>query len=219
MRYMFGDYELDEHLYQLRRVGEVVEVEPKVFDLLVYLVQHQERVVSKDELLEQLWPGQVVSETALTQCIMAARKAVGDDGTRQHTIKTQHGRGYRFVAPLTTSPPLVSSQSSGASKEDEESHKANGKNHKAKVEETERETEKVPAPDAELRSQDSGLSPQHFPAFRFRRGLVLMVALLLIVTVLTVQYLSLPTPSTQPLIPNPSRCPTSLPLLFSLSSI
>jgi TolB-like protein/DNA-binding winged helix-turn-helix (wHTH) protein len=107
MIYRFADCELDEHLYQLRRNGTPVALEPKVFDVLAYLLQHHDRVVSKDELLDQLWPGQVVSETALTQCVMAARKAVGDDGNRQHTIKTQHGRGYRFVAEVISREALT----------------------------------------------------------------------------------------------------------------
>ena len=104
MVYRFANCELDEHLYQLRCDGTPVALEPKVFDVLAYLVQHHDRVISKDELLDKLWPGQIVSETALTQCIMAARKAVGDDGNRQHIIKTQHGRGYRFIATVTTDP-------------------------------------------------------------------------------------------------------------------
>ena len=95
MLYHFHDYELDERLYQLRRGGKPVEIEPKVFDVLVYLLHHRDHIVSKDELLDKLWPEQVVSETALTRCIVAARKAVGDNGTKQHVIETQHGRGYR----------------------------------------------------------------------------------------------------------------------------
>lgn len=138
MHYRFGDYELNVQLYQLRHAGELVEIEPKVFDLLVYLLQHHDRVVSKDELLDKLWPDQVVSETALTQAVMAARKAVGDDGARQHTIKTQHGRGYRFVAalvaPVQSSRFQVPGSEEGARSQEEE-------NHKAKVEETEQATE------------------------------------------------------------------------------
>lgn len=141
MRYTFGDYELDEQLYQLRRTGELVEIEPKVFDLLVYLIEHHDRVVSKDELLDKLWPDQVVSETALTQCIMAARKAVGDDGARQHTIKTQHGRGYRFVAPVTAVAALVQSSTFQVPGSEEGARSQEEENHKAKVEETEQATE------------------------------------------------------------------------------
>src|SRR6185436_13014628 len=100
MIFAFGDFELDESLYQLRRRGEVVRLEPKVFDVLAYLVRKRDRVVPKDELLARLWPGEFVSETVLPRCITAARKAVGDDPAAQKVIQTVHGRGYRFVAAL-----------------------------------------------------------------------------------------------------------------------
>lgn len=100
MIYRFADYELNVQLYQLRHNGELIALEPKVFDVLAYLVQHKDRVVSKDELLDKLWPGQVVGENALTRCIRAARAAVGDDGTTQAVIETQHGRGYRFIGEV-----------------------------------------------------------------------------------------------------------------------
>ncbi|MEO6030126.1 MAG: AAA family ATPase [Candidatus Binatia bacterium] len=96
----FGEFELDERLYELRRGGAVVRVEPKVFDVMAYLVTHADRVVSKDELLDRLWPGEHVSESVLPRCITVARKALGDDPTAQRMIQTVHGRGYRFVAPL-----------------------------------------------------------------------------------------------------------------------
>lgn len=94
----FGDHELDEGLYQLRRRGRVVPVEPKIFDVLRYLIEHHERVVSKQELLDALWPGEAVSDSVLPRCIAAARRAVRDDRARQKVIQTVHGRGYRFVA-------------------------------------------------------------------------------------------------------------------------
>src|SRR5262245_56850500 len=100
MIFAFGDYELDESLYQLRRRGEVVRLEPKVFDVLAYLIRQRDRVVAKEELLAQLWPGEFVSETVLPRCITAARKAVGDDPAGQKVIQTVHGRGYRFVAGI-----------------------------------------------------------------------------------------------------------------------
>ncbi len=99
--YAFGDFELDERLYELRRGGEVVKVEPKIFDVLAYLVRHRERVVSKEELLEKLWPGEFVSDSVLPRCITVARKALGDDASGQRAIQTVHGRGYRFIAPLS----------------------------------------------------------------------------------------------------------------------
>lgn len=98
--YEFADIELDEALYQLRRGGAVVKLEPKVFDVLAYLVRNRERVVSKDELLGALWPGEHVSDSVLPRCVTAARKAVGDSATAQRIIATVHGRGYRFVASV-----------------------------------------------------------------------------------------------------------------------
>ncbi|HEY2386150.1 MAG TPA: AAA family ATPase, partial [Candidatus Binatia bacterium] len=98
--YTFAGLILDEALYELRRGAAAVKLEPKVFDVLRYLVRHRERVVSKDELLAELWPGEHVSESVLPRCITALRKAVGDTAAGQRVIQTVHGRGYRFVAPL-----------------------------------------------------------------------------------------------------------------------
>ena len=100
MMYLFDAFTLDEQRYQLRRAGDIVEVDPKVFDLLAHLIRHRERSVSRDELIEHLWQGIVVSEAALTQCVAKARKAVGDGGGTQQFIKTQPGRGYRFVGTV-----------------------------------------------------------------------------------------------------------------------
>jgi DNA-binding winged helix-turn-helix (wHTH) protein/tetratricopeptide (TPR) repeat protein len=108
--YVFGDFELDDRLYGLHRAGQPIEVEPKVFDVLAYLLHSRDRTVSRDELIEQLWPGQVVSEAALTQCVARARKALQDDGMKQRFIKTYYGRGYHFVAEVamrTTAPPVA----------------------------------------------------------------------------------------------------------------
>ena len=100
MIYLFDEFTLDDQRYQLRRADDILEVEPKVFDLLAYLIRHRERFVSRDELIEQLWPEVVVSEAALTQCVAKVRKAVRDGGGKQQFIKTQHGRGYRFVGTV-----------------------------------------------------------------------------------------------------------------------
>jgi DNA-binding winged helix-turn-helix (wHTH) protein/tetratricopeptide (TPR) repeat protein len=96
----FADCELDRELYQLRRRGRVVRLEPKVFDVLVHLIAHRERVVTKHELLDALWPGEALSESVLPRAIAAARRAVGDTRSKARVIETVHGRGYRFVAPL-----------------------------------------------------------------------------------------------------------------------
>ena len=97
----FADVELDLLRYELRRDGERVPVEPQVFEVLVHLVRHNDRVVTKEELLDEVWGSRFVSESALTTRIKAARRAVGDDGSRQAVIRTVHGRGYRCVAPVT----------------------------------------------------------------------------------------------------------------------
>ncbi len=96
----FGDYEVDLARFELRRAGRRVRVQPRVLDLLVYLIRNHERVVSKGELLDTVWRGVTVSETALTHAVKEARRAVRDDGDRQALIQTVRGRGYRFVARL-----------------------------------------------------------------------------------------------------------------------
>ena len=98
MIYVFEDYELDTQRYELRLRGALCALEPQGFNVLVYLVQHRHRVVSKEELFTQLWPNQAVSESTLTQRLRAARRTLGDSGQHQHFIKTVHGRGYRFIA-------------------------------------------------------------------------------------------------------------------------
>ncbi|MEL7206807.1 MAG: winged helix-turn-helix domain-containing protein [Actinomycetota bacterium] len=97
----FGDVELDLDLFELRRDGSAVAVEPQVFDVLAYLVEHRDRVVTKEELLDEVWGDRFVSESALTTRIKKARQVLGDDGRTQSMIRTAHGRGYRFVAPVT----------------------------------------------------------------------------------------------------------------------
>jgi DNA-binding winged helix-turn-helix (wHTH) protein/tetratricopeptide (TPR) repeat protein len=94
----FAEYELDLAQFELRRSGVRVRVQPKVLDLLIYLMRNRERVVPKGELLDAVWQGVAVSEMALTHAIKEARRAVRDDGNRQTVIRTVRGRGYRFVA-------------------------------------------------------------------------------------------------------------------------
>ena len=100
MIFAFGDTELDTATFELRRAGAAVDVEPQVFDVLALLATRRDRVVTKEELLDEVWGDRFVSESALTSRIRDARRAVGDDGRRQAVIRTIHGRGYRFVAPV-----------------------------------------------------------------------------------------------------------------------
>ncbi|MBR0681980.1 tetratricopeptide repeat protein [Roseomonas eburnea] len=104
MSLAFSGHEVDLRRQELRRDGSRVHVEPQVFDLLLHLVRNRDRVVSKDELLDVVWNGRIVSEAALSSRINAARKAVGDDGDRQALIKTIHKRGFRFIADVTELP-------------------------------------------------------------------------------------------------------------------
>ena len=99
-RYRFGDCELDVGTRELRRGGEPVPLQPRVFDLLVFLIEQRHRAVDKDEIQDAVWAPMIVSETALTRAIMKARRAVGDDADTQQAIRTVHGHGYQFVATL-----------------------------------------------------------------------------------------------------------------------
>ena len=100
MQFRFGDFEIDAARQELRQAGAPVHIEPQVFDLLVYLVQHRDRIVSKDELIETIWHGRVISEAALSSRISAARRALGDNGNDQTLIRTLHKRGFRFVGEV-----------------------------------------------------------------------------------------------------------------------
>ena len=101
MHYDFGDCTLDTQRYELRRGGVRVPLRRKVFQVLVYLIEQRDRVVSRDEVLAQVWPDQYVGEETLTSCVKAVRRAVGDSGRAQQVIQTVHGHGLRFVAEVT----------------------------------------------------------------------------------------------------------------------
>jgi TolB-like protein/DNA-binding winged helix-turn-helix (wHTH) protein/tetratricopeptide (TPR) repeat protein len=102
--YLFEEYALDPDRRELRRGGALVSVEPKVFDLLELAIRERERVVSKDDLIAVVWQGRIVSESALTTCINAARKAIGDSGEVQRLIKTLPRKGIRFVGAVQEAP-------------------------------------------------------------------------------------------------------------------
>ena len=97
----FGDHQLDIARRELRRGTELIDLEPKAFDLLAFLIRHRERVVSKDDLLEAVWDGRIVSESAITTRINAVRRALGDDGATQRLIRTFTRKGVRFIGDVT----------------------------------------------------------------------------------------------------------------------
>jgi TolB-like protein/tetratricopeptide (TPR) repeat protein len=100
LRYLFEDFAFDTDRRELHRGSDVVALAPKVFDLLHYLIQNRERVVSKDDLIGAIWSGRSVSDAALTTRLNAARSAIGDSGQDQRLIKTLPRKGFRFVGSV-----------------------------------------------------------------------------------------------------------------------
>jgi DNA-binding winged helix-turn-helix (wHTH) protein len=98
--YRFGEFELHEALFELRRGGVRVALQPKALDVLLYLLRHRDRVVPKEELLGQVWPGVVVSEASLNKAVAAIRRALGERGVGQSCVETARGRGFRFAAAV-----------------------------------------------------------------------------------------------------------------------
>jgi pimeloyl-ACP methyl ester carboxylesterase/DNA-binding winged helix-turn-helix (wHTH) protein len=115
MRYRFLNCEIDTDTHEFRSSGEARKLEPQVFDLLCFLVQNPGRVVSRDELIDVVWGGRIVSEATISSRINGVRKAVGDNGTRQAVIKTVPRRGIRFVAEVRTDPGDRQSEPAAAS--------------------------------------------------------------------------------------------------------
>ncbi|MGA3124412.1 MAG: winged helix-turn-helix domain-containing protein [Polyangiaceae bacterium] len=97
MRYLFRDIEIDPAAYAIRRRGVLLHVEPRVCELLQYLIEHRDRVVLKSELLREVWRGVSVENAAVDRCISLARKSLVD-GT---AIRTVRGRGYQWVASVS----------------------------------------------------------------------------------------------------------------------
>jgi pimeloyl-ACP methyl ester carboxylesterase/DNA-binding winged helix-turn-helix (wHTH) protein len=125
MIYAFDACELDTERFELRREGRRVALEPQVLDVLSHLVRAGDRLVTKEELLDEVWGDRFVSESALTSRIRDARRAIGDDGRTQRMIRTVHGRGFRFVAevragerPADPPRPAAPSEPSRASPQD-----------------------------------------------------------------------------------------------------
>jgi DNA-binding winged helix-turn-helix (wHTH) protein len=104
VQFCFADHTLDTERRELYRGSEPIAVEPQVFDLLIYLMENRDRVVSKDDLIASVWGGRIVSDSTLTSRINAARKAVGDSGEEQKLIRTIARKGLRFVGEVRTQP-------------------------------------------------------------------------------------------------------------------
>jgi DNA-binding winged helix-turn-helix (wHTH) protein len=124
MRYLFGDYVLDTQRAELHGAGAPIQLRRNAFQVLAYLLAHRDRVVPKQELLEHLWPDRFVGDEVLKAYIKAVRQALGEQGRTLRCLRTLHGQGYRFVAPVevreplpadVTAPPSCRPQSAGRS--------------------------------------------------------------------------------------------------------
>ena len=102
MIHVFDEYELDTRAVELRRAGVAAPLEPQVYALLLLLLENRDRLVSKDEIIEKVWDGRIVSDSALASRIKTLRAALGDDGKAQRYIRTVHGQGFRFVGEART---------------------------------------------------------------------------------------------------------------------
>ena len=110
MSYRIGAYLIDPEAYEIRHDGDRVPVEPQVFDLLIMLIENRQRAVSKEEIIERVWKGRIVSDATLSSRIKAARQTLSDDGSAQKLIRTIHGRGFRFVGEVAqVDPPAAAS--------------------------------------------------------------------------------------------------------------
>src|SRR5689334_280024 len=115
MKYQVAEYLIDTARYRISHGETVLPAEPKVFDLLVYLIQHRERVLSREELFQKVWDGREVSDATLSNHVKSARKILGDNGELQRTILTIRGRGYQFIAPVTVLPERAGTAAEEAS--------------------------------------------------------------------------------------------------------
>jgi DNA-binding winged helix-turn-helix (wHTH) protein len=105
VQFVFGEYTLDPDRRELTRAIEPVALGPQVFDLLLYLVRHRGRVVSKEELLDAVWGGRIVSESTVTSHINAMRKAIGDSGSKQRFVRTVARKWFHFAADVQELEP------------------------------------------------------------------------------------------------------------------
>jgi TolB-like protein len=118
VRFMFGDYVLDPERRELMLRGQAIALGPQAFDLLLHLITHRDRVTSKDDLLEAVWGGRIVSESTITSHINAVRRAIGDSGEEQRLVRTVARKGFRFVGDITSSEVEEGRQPDGAGDKD-----------------------------------------------------------------------------------------------------
>lgn len=108
--YTFNNITINTVNYQILKNDEIISIEPQVFNIILYLLENKDKVVTRQELLDTIWKDKVVSDSSISNHIKSARKALDDDGVKQAVIKTIHGRGYQFVAKCITQADIISSQ-------------------------------------------------------------------------------------------------------------
>ena len=110
MIYKFNNFLLDTVKFTLTKLDKSIPVEPQVFNIIVYLIKNNDRVVSRQELLEAIWKDKIVSDSSISNHIKLARKTLDDDGVKQAVIKTIHGRGYQFIAYFESSANILTAK-------------------------------------------------------------------------------------------------------------
>jgi class 3 adenylate cyclase len=113
MIYRFGDCEFNTHCHTLRHANQLLQLRPKVLCVLTYLLEHADRVVTREELCAEVWPSHHISNATLESTLRAVRQAVGDNGRTPHLIQTIYGSGYRFVGAIETLPDDATPASPG----------------------------------------------------------------------------------------------------------
>jgi DNA-binding winged helix-turn-helix (wHTH) protein len=103
MKYRFLEFEIDEGSFAISRKGSPVDVEPRVFELLIHLIRNRERMVPKDELLAQVWRGYAVGGSVVARCVCLARRTLGHSAA----IRTVYARGYQWIAPIKCHPQVI----------------------------------------------------------------------------------------------------------------
>jgi len=101
MRYIFKQFSLDSETFELKKQGKLVAIEPQVFLVLQFLIENRDRVITKDQLINEIWNNRCVSDASISSRIRSARKAVNDDGDTQNIIRTIYGQGFRFIADVS----------------------------------------------------------------------------------------------------------------------
>ena len=109
--YRFDDFEVDPDTWRLSRGGQEIHLEPVVLNLLIYLISHRDRLVTRQELMDTVWGDTVISESAVSQAVARVRKALGDDSATHRYLETVHSKGFRFIAEVqeSDSPNLADS--------------------------------------------------------------------------------------------------------------